>query len=135
MFHAWKLTLFSWSFSLAGSWSLVATLVGDTCSSLYGTSVPNDRSSSLFIFLTTLVVLLYRRWYQLTGTNMGNLPSTAYCRRCCVSSLLFLFKDENNDLNRFFICAFIPCEINDRHQKNQHRQRNGLSPMWKLLRR
>jgi len=88
------------------------------------------------LFLTTLVVLLYRRWYQLTGTNMGNLPSTAYCRRCCVSSLLFLFKDENNDLNRFFICAFIPCEINnDRHLKNQHRQRNGLSPMWKLLRR
>jgi hypothetical protein len=50
MFHAWKLTLFSWSFSLAGSWSLVATLVGDTCSSLYGTSGPNNYSSSLFTF-------------------------------------------------------------------------------------
>jgi hypothetical protein len=29
---------------------------------------------------------------------------------------------------------FIPCELNCRHQKNLHRQRNGLNPIWKLPR-
>jgi len=37
--------------------------------------------------LITFIVLLCRRWCQITGMNMGNLPLTACCRRCRVSSL------------------------------------------------
>ena len=68
LFHDYCNAYYTECFSSAGSWSLVATLVSDTCSTLYGTSGPKDYSSlvafSHHIHCVTMQEVMSNHWNE-----------------------------------------------------------------------
>lgn len=80
------------SFPLAGSWSMVATLVSCTIRPLHGkigTAKYVMLHFSFLCSLTAILIIIFRRWSQATGVNTGNLPCRIFCRRCLLILLAF----------------------------------------------